>query len=42
MPSALMPSTNGHVNFIWSIAERLRGPFKQHEYGSIVLPLVTP
>jgi type I restriction enzyme M protein len=39
MPSALMPSTNGHVNFIWSIAERLRGPFKQHEYGSIVLPL---
>lgn len=39
MPSALMPSTNGHVNFIWSIAERLRGPFKQHEYGGIVLPL---
>jgi len=35
----LMPSTNGHVNFIWSIAERLRGAFKQHEYGSIILPL---
>jgi len=39
MPPILMPSTNGHVNFIWSIAERLRGAFKQHEYGSIILPL---
>ena len=39
MPPVLMPSTNGHVNFIWSIAERLRGAFKQHEYGSIILPL---
>jgi type I restriction enzyme M protein len=34
-----MASTNGHVNFIWSIAERLRGSFKQHEYGTIILPL---
>jgi type I restriction enzyme M protein len=34
-----MASSNGHVNFIWSIAERLRGAFKQHEYGGIVLPL---
>jgi type I restriction enzyme M protein len=34
-----MTSSNGHVNFIWSIAERLRGPFKQHEYGTIILPL---
>jgi type I restriction enzyme M protein len=31
--------TNGHVDFIWSIAKRLRGAFKQHEYGSIILPL---
>jgi type I restriction enzyme M protein len=34
-----MASLNGHVNFIWSIAERLRGPFKQHQYGTIILPL---
>lgn len=27
-----------HVNFIWSIAESLRGPFKPAEYGSVVLP----
>lgn len=39
MPPVLMSSTNGHVNFIWSIAERLRGAFKQHEYGTIILPL---
>ena len=38
MPPRLLPSTNGHVNFIWTIAERLRGAFKQHEYGTIILP----
>lgn len=27
-----------HVNFIWSIAESLRGPFKPSEYGLVVLP----
>jgi type I restriction enzyme M protein len=32
-------ATNGHADFIWSIAKRLRGAFKQHEYGSIILPL---
>jgi type I restriction enzyme M protein len=32
-------AATGHVNFIWSIAERLRGAFKQREYGSIILPL---
>src|SRR3984885_364801 len=34
-----MASSNGHAAFIWSIAKRLRGAFKQHEYGSIILPL---
>ena len=34
-----MPSATAHANFIWSIAERLRGPFMQHQYGSIILPL---
>ena len=24
--------------FIWSIADLLRGPYKPHQYGSIVLP----
>src|SRR4051794_1711561 len=32
-------ASNGHADFIWSIAKRLRGAFKQHEYGSIILPL---
>jgi len=28
------------VNFIWSVADILRGDFKPHEYGQIVLPFV--
>lgn len=28
-----------NVGFIWSVAELLRGDFKQSEYGKIVLPL---
>ncbi len=28
-----------HVGFIWSIAEILRGNYKQSEYGKVVLPL---
>ena len=27
------------TNFIWSIAELLRGDFKQSEYGKVVLPM---
>lgn len=27
------------VNFIWTIAEILRGPYKKEEYGKVVLPL---
>lgn len=26
------------VGFIWKIADKLRGDFKQHEYGAIMLP----
>jgi type I restriction enzyme M protein len=26
--------------FIWSIAEFLRGDFKQSEYGNVILPFV--
>ena len=32
---------NGHnekVNFIWSIADLLRGDYKQSEYGRVILP----
>jgi type I restriction enzyme M protein len=31
---------NGHVGFIWSIADLLRGDYKQSEYGRVILPLV--
>ncbi|HEV2773292.1 MAG TPA: class I SAM-dependent DNA methyltransferase [Thermoleophilaceae bacterium] len=33
-----MDSANGHVQFIWGIAELLRGDYKQSEYGRVVLP----
>jgi len=33
-----MNGANGHVQFIWSIAELLRGDYKQSEYGRVVLP----
>lgn len=29
-----------HSAFIWSVADLLRGDFKQSEYGRIVLPFV--
>ncbi|MDO5286010.1 MAG: class I SAM-dependent DNA methyltransferase [Actinomycetia bacterium] len=28
------------VAFVWRVADRLRGTFKQHEYGSVMLPLL--
>lgn len=31
-------TSNTHAAFIWSIADLLRGDFKQSEYGKIVLP----
>ena len=33
-----MDSANGHVQFLWGIAELLRGDYKQSEYGRVVLP----
>ncbi len=40
-----MTLTNGgsftdKVNFIWSVADLLRGTYKQSEYGRVILPLV--
>ena len=26
------------VAFVWKVADKLRGTFKQHEYGSVMLP----
>ncbi len=28
------------VTFVWKVADKLRGTFKQHEYGSVMLPLL--
>ena len=28
-----------HAAFIWSVADLLRGDYKQSEYGKVVLPL---
>lgn len=33
-----MNTSNGHVQFIWSIAELLRGDFRRSEYGRVILP----
>ncbi|MGE3798936.1 MAG: type I restriction-modification system subunit M N-terminal domain-containing protein, partial [Thermomicrobiales bacterium] len=32
--------TTNLSSFVWSIAEILRGDFKQSEYGKVVLPFV--
>ena len=28
------------VTFVWKVADKLRGTFKPHEYGSVMLPLL--
>ena len=32
--------TRNHAGFIWSVADLLRGDYKQSEYGRVILPLV--
>lgn len=39
MPN-LINNTQEHIKFIWSLAEYLRGDYKQSEYGRVILPLV--
>lgn len=34
-----MESHSQHVAFIWSVADLLRGDYKQSEYGRVILPL---
>jgi hypothetical protein len=36
----LADAVNNHGAFVWSIAELLRGDYKQSEYQKVVLPLV--
>jgi hypothetical protein len=40
---SMSPSTPGviknHAAFIWSVADLLRGDYKQSEYGKVILPL---
>jgi type I restriction enzyme M protein len=33
------PMINNHAAFIWSVADLLRGDYKQSEYGKVILPL---
>jgi hypothetical protein len=37
-----LPTMDGFgdkVGFIWSVADLLRGDYKAHEYGRVILPL---
>ena len=33
-------AVKNHAAFIWSVADLLRGDYKQSEYGTVILPLV--
>lgn len=35
-----LAENSDRINFIWSIADLLRGDYKQSEYGKVILPLV--
>jgi type I restriction enzyme M protein len=34
------PEIRNHAAFVWSVADKLRGVYKQSEYGRVILPLV--
>lgn len=37
----MSPTKNtNHAAFIWSVADLLRGDYKQSQYGRVILPLV--
>jgi hypothetical protein len=38
--SSTDPTIRNHASFIWSVADKLRGVYKQSEYGRVILPLV--
>src|SRR5438105_3258286 len=33
-------TVRNHAAFIWSVADLLRGDYKQSEYGKVILPLI--
>ena len=33
-------TSRNHAAFIWSVADLLRGDYKQSEYGRVILPFV--
>ena len=39
-PKAATAEIRNHANLIWSIAELLRGDYKQSQYGDVILPLI--
>ena len=34
------PRIREKANLIWNVANSLAGPFKPHEYGLVILPMV--
>src|SRR5215510_2431598 len=40
MAVAERESIRNHAAFIWSVADLLRGDYKQSEYGRVILPMV--
>ena len=39
MHAGLAAAVRNHAGFIWSVADLLRGDFRQSEYGKVILPL---
>ena len=39
VPSLRGETIRNHAAFIWSVADLLRGDYKQSEYGKVILPL---
>lgn len=39
MPEDVSAKISNHAAFIWSVADLLRGDYKQSEYGKVILPL---
>ena len=39
MPEHQSTTIKNHAAFIWSVADLLRGDYKQSEYGKVILPL---
>jgi type I restriction enzyme M protein len=39
VPNGSSETIKNHASFIWSVADLLRGDYKQSEYGKVILPL---